>query len=129
MKQIGETILRVLVVAQGLSAFSFFPLKSGPLGSSGGTVHDYRTSLVGYTVKTTHDTTDIQSVESDYSKTIRQEIQEEHKTKEGRDERVEKHSCQIELRGEHLKLVDYNGKQVLLCIHHVTCHYSPACEE
>ncbi len=35
------------------------------------------------------------------------------KTKEARDQGVEKHSCQIKLRGAHLKLVYYNGKQVL----------------
>ena len=40
-------------------------------------------------------------------------MEEDDKTKEGRDEGVEKHSCQIELRGSHLKLVYYNGKQVL----------------
>ena len=40
-------------------------------------------------------------------------MEEHHKTKEVRDEGVEKHSCQIELRGAHLKLVYYNGKQVL----------------
>jgi len=40
-------------------------------------------------------------------------MEEDHKTKEARDEGVEKHSCQIELRGIHLKLVYYNGKQVL----------------
>jgi hypothetical protein len=65
--------------------------------------HVYRTSLVGYTVKT--NTTDIKTVDSDYSKTIHQEMKKEHKTKEERDKGVEKHSCQIELRGEHLKVV------------------------
>jgi hypothetical protein len=40
--------------------------------------------LVGCTVKT--DTTDIQAVDSDYTKVIRQEMQEERKTKEARDE-------------------------------------------
>ena len=40
-------------------------------------------------------------------------MEEDHKTKETRDEGVEKHSCQIELRGAHLNLVYYNGKQVL----------------
>ena len=30
-----------------------------------------------------------------------------------RDQGVEKHSCQIELRGAHLNLVYYNGKQLL----------------
>ncbi len=38
------------------------------------------TPLVGYTVKT--NTTDIQTVDSDYSKTIHQEMEEDHKTKE-----------------------------------------------
>ena len=66
---------------------------------------------MGYTVKT--NTTDIQTVDSDYSKTIHQEMEENHETKETLDEGVEKHSCQIELRGIHLKLVYYNGKQVL----------------
>ena len=40
-------------------------------------------------------------------------MEEDHNTKAARDEGVEKHSCQIELRGIHLKLVYYNGKQVL----------------
>jgi len=66
---------------------------------------------VGYTVKT--NATDIQTVDSDYSKTVHQEMEEDHETKEARDEGVEKHSCQIELRGAHLKLDYYNGKQVL----------------
>jgi hypothetical protein len=37
------------------------------------------------------------------------------------DEGVEKHSCQIELRGTHVKLVHYNNKKVLseYCILHV----------
>jgi hypothetical protein len=39
-------------------------------------------------------------------------MEEDHKTKEARDEGVEKHSCQIELRGAHLKVVYYNGKQI-----------------
>lgn len=51
------------------------------------------------------------------------------KTQEARDERVQKRSCEIELRGAHLKLDYYNGKQVLLCIQYTTCHWSPACEE
>ena len=89
----------------------FFPLEKGPLGGSGGTVYAYRTPLVGCTVKT--NTTDIQTVDSDYSKTIHREMEEDHKTKEARDEGVEKHSCQIEWRGIHLKFVYYNGKQVL----------------
>ena len=73
-------------------------------------MYSYRTPLVGCTDKT--NTTDIQTVESVYSKTIHQEMEEDHKTKATRDEGVEKHSCQIELRGAHLKLVYYNGKQV-----------------
>ena len=40
-------------------------------------------------------------------------MEEDHNTKVARDEGVEKHSCQIELKGIHLKLVYYNGKQVL----------------
>ena len=55
----------------------------------------------------------MQTVDSDYSKTIHQEMEEDHKTKEAHDQGVEKHSCQIELRGAHLNLVYYNGKQVL----------------
>ncbi len=39
-----------------------------------------------------------------------------HKTKEEHDEGHEKHSCQIELRGTHLKFVYFNGKQVL-CVY------------
>ena len=75
---------------------------------------------MGCTVKT--NTTDIQTVDSDYSKTIHQEMEEDHKTKEARDQGAEKHSCQIELRGAHLNLVYYNGKQVLRAysIVHVT---------
>jgi hypothetical protein len=87
-------------------------LKTGSLGCIGDTVNAYRTPLVGCTVKTTN-TTDIQTVHSDYSKTIHQEIEEDHKTKTARDEGVDKHSCQIELRVAHVKLVYYNGKQVL----------------
>ena len=95
----------------------FFPFffkkngKKGALGGSGGTVYAICTPLVGCTVKT--NTTDIQTVDSDYSKTIHREMEEDHKTKEARDEGVEKHSCQIEWRGIHLKFVYYNGKQVL----------------
>ena len=37
----------------------------------------------------------------------------DHNTKVARDEGVEKHSCQIELRGAHVKLVYYNNKPVL----------------
>ena len=66
----------------------FFSLsETGPLGGSGGTVYAYCTPLVGYTDKT--NTTDIQTVDSDYSKTIHQEMEEDHKTKEVRDEGVE----------------------------------------
>ena len=75
------------------------------------TKYVYRTPLVGSKDKI--NTTEIQTVDSNYSKTIHQEMEEDHKTKEARDEGVEKHSCQIELRGIHLKLVYYNGKQVL----------------
>jgi hypothetical protein len=98
----------------------FFSLKTGPLGGSGGTVYAYHTPLVGYTVKT--NTTDIQTVDSVYSKTIHQDMEEDHNTKSARDTGVEKHSCQIELRGAHVKLVYYNNKQVL-CVYsmlHVT---------
>ena len=80
-----------------------FSLKTGPLGGRGGTVYAYRTPLVGCTVKT--NTTDIQTVESVYSKAIHQEMEEDHKTKIARDEGVEKHPCQIDLRGVHVKLV------------------------
>ena len=99
---------------------NIFSLKTGPLGGSGGTVYAYRTPLVGYTVKT--NTTDIQTVDSVYSKTIHQEMEEDLNTKAALDEGVEKHSCQIELRGAHVKLVYYNNKQVL-CVYimlHVT---------
>ena len=89
----------------------FFPLKTGPLGGSGGTEYAYRTPLVGCTVKT--NTTDIQTVDSVYSKTIYQEMEEDHNTKTALDEGVEKHSCQIELRGAHVKLVYYKNKPVL----------------
>ena len=97
-----------------------FSLKTGSLRGNGDTVYDYRTPLVGCTVKT--NTTDIQTVDSVYSKTIHQEIEEDHKTKSTRDEGVEKHSCQIEWRGAHVNLVYYNGKQVLRAysILHVT---------
>ena len=57
-----------------------------------------------------------------HSKTIHQDMEEDHNTKEGRDTGVEKHSCQIELRGTHVKFVYYNNKQVL-CVYimlHVT---------
>ncbi len=50
----------------------FPPLKSGALGGTGGTVCDYRTPLVGHTVRT--NTIDIQTVDSDYSKTFHQEM-------------------------------------------------------
>ena len=91
---------------------TFFSLKTGPLGDRGGTVYAYRTPLVGCTVKT--NTTDIQTVGSVYSKTIHQDMEEDQNTKAARDAGVEKHSCQIELRGSHLKFVYHNGKQVLL---------------
>jgi hypothetical protein len=56
-------------------------------------------------------------------------MEEDHKTKEGRDEGVEKHLCQIQLRGAHLKLVYYNGKHVLrayIMVHVTTVlHVSP----
>jgi hypothetical protein len=42
-----------------------------------------------------------------------QDMEEDHNTKLARDTGVEKHSCQIELRGVHVKLVYYNNKQVL----------------
>ncbi len=88
----------------------------------------YRTTLVGYTVKT--NTTDIQTVDSVYSKTIHQEMEEDHdKTKTSRDEGVEKHSCHIELRGSHVNLAYYNDKQVLGVYRYDACHYSPSCEE
>ena len=82
---------------------TFFSLKTGPLGGRGGTVYAYRTPLVGCTVKA--NTTDIQTVDSVYSKTIHQEMEEETKTARDCDEGVQKHSCQIELRGVHVKLV------------------------
>ncbi len=85
-------------------------LKTGPLGDNGDTVYAYRTPLVGFTVKT--NTTDIQTVDSVYSKTIHQEMEQDPETKTTPDEGVEKHSCQIEWRGEHVNLVYYNGKQV-----------------
>ncbi len=85
--------------------------KTGPLGDSGDTVYVYRTPLVGCTVKTI--STDIQTVGSVYSKTIHQEMTEDHNSKAARDKLVEKHSCQIELRGAHVNLVYYNNKQVL----------------
>ncbi len=67
--------------------------------------------MVRCTVKT--NTTDIQTVGSVYSKTIYQEMEEDHNTKSVLDEGVEKHSCQIELRGTHVKFVYYNNKPVL----------------
>jgi hypothetical protein len=83
----------------------FFPLKTGTFGDRRGTVQDYCIPLVGCTDKT--NTTDIQTVDWVYSKTIHLEMEEDHKTKETRDEGVEKHSCQIELRGAHVNLVYY----------------------
>jgi hypothetical protein len=84
-------------------------------------------TLLRCTVKT--GTTDIHVVDSECSKSIPQGIQGVRKTQETRHERVEKRSCEIELRETHLKLAYYNGKQVLLCIQHTTCHFSPVCEE
>jgi hypothetical protein len=68
-----------------------------------------------YTVGGMHsqNTTDIQTVDSVYSKTIHQDMEEDHNTNAARDAGVEKHSCQIELRGAHVKLVYYNNKRVL----------------
>ena len=40
-------------------------------------------------------------------------MEEDHNTKATRDAGVEKHSCQIELRGAHVKLVYYNNKRAL----------------
>ena len=39
-------------------------------------------------------------------------MEEDHNTTAALDEGVEKHSCQIELRGAHVKLVYYNNKPV-----------------
>jgi hypothetical protein len=39
-------------------------------------------------------------------------MEEDHNTKAALDEGVEKHSCQIELKGAHVKLVYYNNKPV-----------------
>jgi catalase (peroxidase I) len=66
---------------------------------------------VGFTVKT--NTTDIQTVDSVYSKIINQEMEEDHNTKAASDEGVERHTCQIEWRGAHVKLVYYNNNPVL----------------
>ncbi len=71
-----------------------FCLKTGPLGDGGDTVYAYHTPLVGYTFKT--NTTDTQTVDSVYSKTIHPEMEEDHNTEVARDEGVKKHSCQIE---------------------------------
>ena len=49
-------------------------------------------------------------------------MEEVQKTQEVHDERVEKRLCEIELRGAHLNLDYYNGKQVLLWIQYGTCH-------
>ena len=84
---------------------TFFSLETGPLGGSRGTVYAYHTPLVGCTVKT--NTTDILTVHSVYSKTIHQDMEEDHNTKAARDAGVEKHSCQIEWRGAHVNLVYY----------------------
>ena len=40
-------------------------------------------------------------------------MEDDHNTKTARVAGVEKHSCQIELRGAHVKLVYYNNKKVL----------------
>jgi len=73
------TIIRscILPISAGLKfvnapGFTF----SGP---SGGTANTYRPPLVGYTVKT--NTTDMQTVDSEYSNAIHQEILEERETK------------------------------------------------
>jgi hypothetical protein len=84
-------------------------------------------TLLRCTVKT--GTTDIHVVDSECSKAILQGIQGVCKTQESRHERVEKRLYEIELRGAHLKLPYYNGKQVLLRIQDATCHCSPTCEE
>ncbi len=96
---------------------TFFSLETGPLGGSRGTVYAYHTPLVGCTVKT-----NIQTVDSVYSKTIHQDMEENHNTKEAHDAGVEKHSCQIELRGVHVKFDYYNNKRALrvYSILHVT---------
>ena len=87
---------------------TFFSLETGPLGGSRGTVYAYHTPLVGCTVKT-----NIQTVDSVYSKTIHQDMEEDNNMKAARDAGGEKHSCQIELIGVHVKLVYYNNKRVL----------------
>jgi hypothetical protein len=51
----------------------FFSLKTGPFGDSRGTVYAYHTPLVGCTVKT-----NIQTVDSVYSKTIHQDMEDPH---------------------------------------------------
>ena len=88
----------------------FFKEK-GPLGGSGGTVYAYRTPLVGCTVKKKHD----RHTDSRFSLLEDNSPRDgrDHNTKAARDEGVEKHSCQIELRGAHVKLVYYNNKPVL----------------
>ncbi len=92
----------------------FFSLKTGPLEGNGGTV------CLPYTSGGIHskkNTTDIQTVDSVYSKTIHQEMEEDHNTKAVLDEGVEKHSCQIELRGAHVNLDYYNNKPVLRALY------------
>ena len=85
-----------------------FPLKTGPLGDRGGIGLPYTTS--GMHRQNKHDRHTDSRLR--LLKTNHQEMEEDHKTKEARDEGVEKHSCQIELRGAHLKVVYYNGKQI-----------------
>ncbi len=82
-----------------------------------GTVHVYRTPG-GMESQNRHDR---HPVSRFYRKVIHQKIQEECKTKDTRDERTEKLVREISLRGPHLKVVYYNGKQVLLWIHHPSC--------
>ncbi len=52
----------------------------------------------------------MQTVDSVYFKTIYQEMEEDHNTKAALDEGVEKHSCQIELRGALRRHVTLGGK-------------------
>jgi hypothetical protein len=98
----------VLFLGEKMGKKTFLSLKTEPLGGSRGTVYAYHTPLVGCTVKA-----NIQTVDSVYFKTIHQDMEEDHNTKAARDAGVEKHSCQIELRGAHVKLVYYNNKRVL----------------
>jgi hypothetical protein len=77
---------RVHFFGEKMGKKTFFSLKTGPLGGSGGTVYAYHTPLVGCTVKT--NTTDIQTVDSVYSKTIHQDMEEDHNTKAARSSSV-----------------------------------------